>query len=76
MSNENVPRCDSCKWWQWNRDQATENDDPDYEAEKPGHSACALSWQEGSKFSAEGRFCTPVILTDPDFGCVQWEPKQ
>lgn len=67
-------RCETCKHWEG----------PDV---RTGWGECALTWSSprnihagppGTKATAEPMEsgCDAVLVTAPDFGCVQWEAEE
>ncbi len=61
-------RCKTCQWWEAGRDYP-----------QKGWGGCRLSETESGASRQEGMHVSTadgyygILLTAPDFGCVQWE---
>lgn len=62
-----VPRCETCKYWSVQQRQTLFLDQM-----PPTNRVCNLPYTTGSKMNAD---MYDAIITEPDFGCVQWESK-
>ena len=60
-----VPRCDSCRHWEPRGGEGTV-------VPLTGDGFCMRTQQQDSKMAAE---MYDHIITDANFGCVQWEAK-
>lgn len=70
----NMPRCKTCKWWDQIRESDTYGycdwlqnaETSDWNASPTGNEALIY---------VEDQHVTTGMMTGPDFGCVQHEPK-
>ena len=64
-----VPRCDMCRWWKSRSVQREEG----FVGTGEGFGFCGLGDGSSDKF---GSIYGDGVETAPDFGCVQFEPKE
>lgn len=75
-------RCETCKWWGRESSELRRGfaEDEWYLPESRGQRYCALTftYRGDSAFPTKAQahgLTHGILYTAPDFGCVQWEPK-
>lgn len=71
-----MPRCSTCRWWQ------TSGDDRNWLPRSDGRGHCMIAdgmqgrpVESSSLAYADDGDYFAVLVTAPDFGCVQWKAK-
>lgn len=67
-------RCKTCRWWE----------PSDHKATPQGYRECRLTLTSNNRheypqtlaFSLDDEYYAALLVTAPDFGCVQWEQKE